>query len=242
MSVKKQHVTGFTLVELLVVIAVLAVLVSLLLPVLNKARAQAQTLQCLANLRQIGVGFTAYAMSYDGYIVPAKGAGDGRAWDNNRGFRLAMGFTPEQAKSTAAIYSQNSVCPISKNRMTGAGNPFTSMFASYGMNNEHTRRSQDPWTDEPIIKLVRVKARQRKVLVTESLDRWVDITGTNVYMNEYNPGDTDSNRWTSVAYRHGRSEDKKQQRINILFCDGHVENVSRAEGSDSTKYRWWTNP
>src|SRR5687767_568898 len=52
---------GFTLVELLVVVGIIAVLVSMLLPALNKARAQAQKTACLSNLRQLGVGMRMYA-------------------------------------------------------------------------------------------------------------------------------------------------------------------------------------
>lgn len=62
---RRSKLPGFTLVELLVVVAVLSALVGLLMPALARARAGATDLQCASNVRQIGVVFWSYASEND---------------------------------------------------------------------------------------------------------------------------------------------------------------------------------
>jgi len=67
-----QRSRGFTLVELLVVIGIIAVLISILLPALSKARQAADSIACGANLRQIGMAWIQFPNENDGYLVPGE--------------------------------------------------------------------------------------------------------------------------------------------------------------------------
>jgi prepilin-type N-terminal cleavage/methylation domain-containing protein/prepilin-type processing-associated H-X9-DG protein len=69
MSKVRRARRGFTLVELLVVIGIIALLVSILLPALNKAREDAKRVRCLSNQRQLVMAWQMYASDSKGHIV-----------------------------------------------------------------------------------------------------------------------------------------------------------------------------
>ena len=71
---------GFTLVELLVVIAVVGVLVALLLPAVQSARASARSAACKNQMRQIGLAICQYCDLHDGDFPEWDHAGEGRSW------------------------------------------------------------------------------------------------------------------------------------------------------------------
>jgi len=59
---------GFTLVEIIVVIAIIALLIAILLPSLSKAREQSRRLVCLSNQRQLVTAWSMYSIEFKGYM------------------------------------------------------------------------------------------------------------------------------------------------------------------------------
>jgi prepilin-type N-terminal cleavage/methylation domain-containing protein len=86
-DVRNRSGAGFTLIELLVVIAIIAILAAMLLPVLASAKAKARTIQCMNQLRQLGLGVTLFSVDNGDMFPPA-----GFATGNNQNAKVQISW------------------------------------------------------------------------------------------------------------------------------------------------------
>ncbi len=114
-----RQIRRFTLIELLVSMGIIAVLASLLLPALNRARDLARNSVCLNNLRQIGVGLDLYVDDYAGYIPNINGQYMGRSIPvarvkmGPRAVDFALGRLISNYQLPAKVFG----CPLSWSRL-----------------------------------------------------------------------------------------------------------------------------
>ena len=80
----KKHRLFFSLIELLIVVAVIGILTSLLLPALKSARDKAHALTCLSNMKQVGFGSAQYTGDNDDWLVPNWNGKDPAEYDGDR--------------------------------------------------------------------------------------------------------------------------------------------------------------
>jgi prepilin-type N-terminal cleavage/methylation domain-containing protein/prepilin-type processing-associated H-X9-DG protein len=102
---------GFTLVELLVVIGIIALMIGILLPALNKARESAKQVQCLSNMRQLASAIIQFSNEHDGW-VPGQAGGSLTRFDPSRPKRPLSGVPASLDMLADWISWQRKIDPI----------------------------------------------------------------------------------------------------------------------------------
>ncbi len=140
---------GFTLIEMLVVISIIALLISLLLPALASARQSAQQIVCASNMRELGQALQEYLVTDQGFFPPDGlifphavnyppyvGTTTGTFWSNQQDWRLQAGILYNQLNgslaqmNTAAPYT---ISPTSTTPAPGSPPPLNPRYAKIFM-------------------------------------------------------------------------------------------------------------
>lgn len=121
---KNTHRSGFSLIELLMVISIIALLASLLSVSLVSAKARSRQAACINNLRQIGLGFTGFSLDHDGKYpmdVPERLGGSAEYNQSNlvENTRFSRDFHHFIVMSNDAPNINIMTCPADKNRKAG---------------------------------------------------------------------------------------------------------------------------
>ena len=212
--------TAFTLVELLVVIGIIALLISILLPSLARARMEGQRVKCLSNLRQIGAGFMMYTAENKGYYPQHSNWGNcyGKMGTDTRydktpktGFLGEPGVVEERPLNKYIKSAEVFACPndMGDTLQTNIINCFESYGTSYLVQwgtafavKNVTGPGKGAAANAPM-KLGQAKQAARKIITGD----W------NWHANR--PMSNEATLW------HTRN--RTQRTFNMLFMDGHAE-------------------
>jgi prepilin-type N-terminal cleavage/methylation domain-containing protein/prepilin-type processing-associated H-X9-DG protein len=123
---------GFTLIELLVVIAIIAVLISLLLPAVQAAREAARRIQCVNNLKQLGLALHNYVDSVNS-LPPAAQGGYGYVYMNYTGYSFVLPYIEQTNGFNVFNFSLTSggSIPIQGWSQWGNSTAFTLQFGTF---------------------------------------------------------------------------------------------------------------
>jgi len=210
---------GFTLVELLVVIGIIAVLIAMLFPVFSRVRTAAVRVQCESSHRQLMLGIFMYVNAFKGYApldtyldkaLPPVGVGSNVRWINQQMLGQFIGndaLYSGKFNTTNIIYCTAYDGHDKDNKKINTDDTGIGLVMRSGSRICHNQ-------GVAVLKFTKIHSPGKFIVLA---DIWSGYLWEKYYENEPNPFNALGSGMTGVvSYRHGDS-------TVVSFADGHVE-------------------
>jgi len=250
--------SGFTLIELMVVVGIIAVLVSILLPAMGRMRDQSRAVKCATNLRAIGEGMQVYLNAYNRFFPPPKNGSvvlDPADPAKYVAFSNANMYFGVWLAKTAKLTPDVLTCPSNQQKDSAPG--YANEQAAYGFNgwgNSHSHMTDSERTQyfgslSEIALFRYVTSWDFGYAVGKQLGQVPNPSKTIFAQDAWETfldGGSDGDTFASTnASQRGQIAEHPENDIeylrhmrasNVVFVDGHVERMTREEQTDERYY------
>lgn len=209
----RNRTAAFTLIEMLVVIAIIALLAAIIVPTVNNALASAKRTRCASNLRQVGQATIMYASENYGSLPPVRDGGSlsaGTTWMEL--ISPYLGNQTEDIRDTD-IAAISNACPNWKGRSDVSASAAATK-PGYGMNDRPLRSSTSLGTHnvtKRAVGLDQIKHPTRTILAGDSVDWHLSTFG--------------GRNWVTAGNEYGYASghpDRHGKNANYVMVDGSV--------------------
>ncbi len=231
----------FTLIELLITIAIIAILAGLLLPALNNARERGRTIACTSNMKQIGLLCQQYSVENNEYEIPlvSGSSSDDAIWNFPGVYfyqKMRVDYRVFFCPSMGARNPKSFKLDTESNILSTV-----QWYMEYGMNywmNAVSRGAiqSNPGTYDPLNPLVSSR-RAGSIKNPAVRVRYIDTWHNNPFDRQLGCYYVDC-RWFTTSSA-GRPANRHGGKANVLFLDGHVGASPLFDSGLVTEHPWF---